>query len=99
MLGEQTGLFETVRIHQRFHPVARCQFAALALLCQSVFAAAQDGFAGACAKFGDSLLHGMNGHMKSFRMLTARALRSPYASCRCTRSEEHTSELQSLRHL
>ena len=64
MLGEQTGLFETVRIHQRFHPVARRQLAALALLFQPVRAAAQHGFAGARAKFGDSLLHGMNGHMK-----------------------------------
>ena len=47
MFGEQSGLFETVRIDQRFHSFARRQLAALVLLLQPLLAAAQHGFAGA----------------------------------------------------
>ena len=65
MLGEQPGLLEAVRIHQRLYPFTRRQFAALVLLLQPVLAAAQHGFAGAFAEIGDLLLHCMNGHMKS----------------------------------
>ena len=67
MLGEQAGLLETARIHQRVHSFARRQLAALVLLFEPVRAAAQHRFAGALAELGDLLLHCMNGHMmKSF---------------------------------
>ena len=87
MLGEQSGLFEAVRIDQRIDSLARRQLAALALLFQLVLAAAQHGFAGALAELGDSSPALYEWPYDKFLLssrLLAPARRLPCASCRCS---------------